>query len=347
MQSLSKENIDALSPYFNANDIVIVAPLHWGLGHAARSIPIIKWLSGICHQVIIASDGEALELLKKEFPAYTFYTLPSYHIKYKYSSVLWNILTGLPEICMAYYKENKLAVDLVHQSGATVIVSDNRFGFRSKNTRNYYLTHQVNILHPNKWIASIGSKIHQWLIQRFDLCLVPDYKGEKSICPSLSQNAKIKTVFTGTISRIKKTNETSHNADILVILSGPEPQRTIIEHQLIEILAQMPAYQIVIIRGSRSPLNINVDSHHHIRCIDIALMSDINVMLNGSKLLIARSGYTTIMDIIHLDIKAIFIPTPGQTEQEYLADFHQKNPKYKKINQNELNKLQKTIKSLI
>lgn len=345
MGSLSDENIKALKPYFDIKDTVIVAPLHWGLGHAARCIPIIYWLKSVCKQVIIASDGPALDILIREFPDLTHYPLPSYQIKYKYSGIFMNIILGLPHILIAMYQEQKITAHIVKETGATLIFSDNRLGFRCPNTKNYYLTHQLNILHPNKLIAALGTYLHQWVIKKFDACFVPDFNNEQSLCPALSKNNHIRSVPIGSISRIEH-KKALLNTDILVILSGPEPQRSILEGRLLEILRQMTEYKIIFIRGSKTP-SISAHKDPHIDIIDIADQHQITSVLNQSKLLISRSGYTTIMDIHRLDIKAILIPTPGQTEQEYLADFHQKNPKYQKLNQNELNKLEKTIKSLI
>jgi predicted glycosyltransferase len=41
---------------------------------------------------------------------------------------------------------------------------------------------------------------------------------------------------------------------------------------------------------------------------------------------ISRCGYSTIMDLVALQKKALLIPTPAQTEQEYLAAYlHRKH----------------------
>nr|MBP6540425.1 hypothetical protein [Saprospiraceae bacterium] len=133
--------------------------------------------------------------------------------------------------------------------------------------------------------------------------------------------------------------------DILVILSGPEPQKSIFEAAILDILERLPQYKIRIIGAGQLSLNKHVLNHFEI--IGTLDTKEIEHALNSSKLLISRSGYTTIMDIEKLDLHAIFIPTPGQTEQEYLAELHSKNAKYHFLNQNELNKLQNVIKSLI
>lgn len=345
MGSLSDENIKALKPYFEIKDTVIVAPLNWGLGHAARCIPIIHWLKSITNEVIIASDGVALELLKEEFPDLRHYPLPSYKIEYRYDSILLNILLDIPNILFATYKERKQTNEIIKNTGATIILSDNRLGFRNALTKNYYMTHQLNLLHSNSLISKIGSKIHQWYISRFDTCFIPDFKAELSICPALSKSNLPNTVYLGTLSRIDKMVTTIEN-DIVVILSGPEPQRSMLESVLWTALIKLPMYKTLFIRGTKTKRK-HTDEYNHIEVKDFVSQNEISKTLNQSKLLITRSGYTTMMDIHNLEIKAILIPTPGQTEQEYLADYHQKNTRFQKLSQNELNKLQKTIKSLI
>jgi len=345
MSSLSNDNIKIFSPYFQKEDIVIVAALNWGLGHAARCIPIITWLNTFCKNVIIASDGSALDLLKKEFPDLQFYVLPSYHIRYKYQSILANVIFGLPSIIRAIYKENKMANQIVSETGATKIFSDNRLGFYSFVTRNYYMTHQLNILYRNSWIQKMGTLMHRRYIKKFNCCFVPDYNDERALCPALSNITFNNVHYVGPITRISKKS-TENIYDILVLLSGPEPQRTIVENRLLEVLGELEEYKILFIRGTETMETLPT-IFKHISFKSVLQTLEIETALNSSKLLISRSGYTTLMDIYQLDLKAIFIPTPGQTEQEYLADFQSNNPKYHKLNQNELNKLQKTIKSLI
>ncbi len=137
MGSLTVDNIKAMGPYFDTQDTVIIAPLHWGLGHAARCIPIIHWLKSKCKKVILASDGQALDLLITEFLDLTYYTLPSCQIRYKYPNILFNIILGLPYILIAMYKEQKIAAQIVKETNATIILSDNRLGFRCEKIKNY------------------------------------------------------------------------------------------------------------------------------------------------------------------------------------------------------------------
>lgn len=336
MEKLSKTAQELISPYFSANDVVIIAPLNWGLGHASRCIPIIEYLISRCKKVIIASDGQSLEILKKEFPKLISENIPSYRIQYRYNSMLLNMLIMLPTIIATIIKEKKHAVKLTKKHHATIILSDNRLGFWSKQTKNIYLTHQINILHRNKIIAWFGSKAHQFFIKKFDICFVPDYFGEKAICPALSNNPLFSPFYLGPISRIKKL-EMPVIWDICVVLTGPENQRTYFENKLLNILNPLVDYKILFIRGTDKKSMPRVEPHITVKSVSSS--EEMETYLNTSRLLISRCGYSTIMDIYELNIKAILIPTPGQTEQEYLSEILTKRKKFNFLNQNQLHEL--------
>ena len=344
MSARDVRHIEALESFFQPDDVVIVGVLNWGLGHAARCIPIIDWLQTVCKEVILASDGEAFDLLVKEFPNLQAFRLPSYHIVYRYPNIVANILLGGFDIAKAIIQEKSSASDLAKKTSATVIFSDNRLGFRHKNIRNYYLTHQVNLIHKNQIFSKVGSWIHQLFIRKFDHCFVPDYSGLEALCPAMSSISDLQYTHIGPQTRIRKLS-IPKIYDILVILSGPEPQKSIFEAAILDILERLPQYKIRIIGAGQLSLKKHVINQFEI--IGTLGAREIEFALNSTKLLISRSGYTTIMDIEKLDLQAVFIPTPGQTEQEYLAEFHSKNPNYHFLNQNELNKLQNVIKSLI
>lgn len=344
MSARDVRHIEALESFFQPDDVVIVGVLNWGLGHAARCIPIIDWLQTVCKEVILASDGEAFDLLVKEFPNLHAFRLPSYHIVYRYPNIVANILLGGFDITKAIIQEKSSASDLAKKTSATVIFSDNRLGFRHKNTRNYYLTHQVNLIHKNPIFSKVGSWLHQCFIRKFDRCFIPDYSGLQALCPAMSSISDQQYTHIGPQTRIRKLS-IPKIYDILVILSGPEPQKSIFEAAILDILERLPQYKIRIIGAGQLSLKKHVPNHFEI--IGTLDTKGIEHALNSSKLLISRSGYTTIMDIEKLDLLAIFIPTPGQSEQEYLAELHSKNAKYHFLNQNELNKLQNVIKSLI
>lgn len=297
---------------------ILVAPLNWGLGHATRSIPIIKALIQQGFVPVIASDGEALSLLKKEFPHLEAIELPSYKITYPKKGLFFklNILKGSPKMFKAIRAEKKAVKYIIETCRIDGIISDNRLGIYSKKVPSVFITHQLQVLSGNTtWLST---KLHQIFIKRFDECWVPDYQGEFNLSGILGHLKfhEIPTKYIGPLSRFHKI-DTEMKYDVMVLLSGPEPQRTILEEKLFKAFENYKG-SVLFVKGI-------VENEQ--KCTKMNNMVIYNFMtsellgkaINESALIVSRSGYTTIMDLAKLNKKAFFIPTPGQFEQEYLA----------------------------
>lgn len=297
---------------------ILIAPLHWGLGHAARCIPIINALIDNNFEPIIASDGAALELLKKEFSELEAIELPSYNISYakKGHRFKFKLLKDTPHILNTIKKEKRFIKKYVENSTVHGIISDNRFGVRHKSIPSVFITHQLRVLSGNTtWLSS---KMHQNIIEKFDECWVPDHKGIHNLSGDLghlnSHNPKIK--YIGPLSRLKK-QRLKKVYDIMVLLSGPEPQRAYLEKILTEELRTLKK-SILFVNGVVESQQ-SVKQGNYITYYNFMTSDQLQKAINSSEFIISRSGYTTIMDLAKLEKKAFFIPTPGQFEQEYLA----------------------------
>lgn len=296
---------------------VIIAPLNWGLGHATRCIPIIIALQENGFTPILASDGKALELLKQEFPNLESIQLPSYNISYG-KNLRWNLLLQVPKIKKAVAKEQQLIEQYTTENTDVVgIISDNRFGVRSTKVASIYVTHQVNVL--SGATTFFTSKIHQNIIKKFDECWIPDnLNSEFSGELSLFQNNKTNAKFIGVLSRFQPKKITK-NIDVLAIASGVEPNRTSLENKLISELSNYNG-NVVLIQGKVDEQQ-TVSEKNGIKIYNFVLSKKLENLINSAKLVICRSGYSSIMDLAVLQKKAVFIPTKNQTEQEYLARF--------------------------
>jgi uncharacterized protein (TIGR00661 family) len=298
---------------------VLISPLNWGLGHAARCIPIIQELISNGCQVIIAAEGGCLQLLRSEFPKLPFLDPPAYKIEYSNKSSLlkWKLVRQIPSIIKAIKKEHKWLKFIIHDYDIDLVISDNRFGMHTKAVPCIYITHQLQIKSGNSFAEFILRRIHYSVIKKFDQCWVPDDEdngiaGELSHPSNLPSNAR----YIGPISRLENRTETKLY-DLLIILSGPEPQRTLLENILIQELQSFKG-KCIFIRGTQTG-TISVNSS--VEIINMANASQVNQLIARSETVISRSGYTTVMDLIKLKKKAILIPTPGQTEQEYLGKY--------------------------
>ncbi|MDX1942966.1 MAG: glycosyltransferase [Saprospiraceae bacterium] len=306
---------------------ILVTPLDWGLGHATRCIPIIQELLAQGADVLLASNGGAFELLRKEFPELVIEKLPAYNIHYASGNMYWNMGVQLPKIARAIISEYFILQRLIRQHQINAVISDNRYGCFSKKAKSIFITHQLNILIPNFILRFFANFFNCQFIRRFDECWIPDESGEKSLSGKLSISYyHIKVKYIGILSRMNYL-QVQKKYDIIIILSGPEPQRTILEKIILEQIVQLPL-EWLLVQGK-----LNEDEEARRRkgrergsIIPFLNAKALNKAIAVSEIVICRSGYSSIMDLAMLGKKAILIPTPGQTEQEYLAErFSQKS----------------------
>jgi len=300
---------------------ILVTPLNWGLGHVARCIPIIRALEEMGVEVMLASDGVALHLLKAECPHLPAFELPSYHIRYESPNMVRNIAWQLPRITYAIRAEQWATERLVQEHGVDGIISDNRYGCFSKRTRCAFITHQLNLQVPNAALEWAANWVLRLALSKFHDIWVPDVAGTPNLSGKLSHGPEpvsSKIQFIGPLTRLEKY-ESSPEYDVAVVLSGPEPQRSILEQRLLEQAMTLPR-KFIFIRGKTQSREQYFVSEN-VEVVSYLTSKDLNEVLMASKVLVCRSGYSSIMDLTALGKKALLIPTPGQTEQEYLAQY--------------------------
>ena len=294
---------------------ILIAPLDWGIGHATRCIPIIKALIKNNYQVIIAADKRPLSLLNIEFPKLDIIRLNGYNIRYsKYLPMSINLCLQIPKMIWGIKQEEKILDQIITDYQIDGVISDNRFGLYSKRIPCVFITHQLKINSP--YFTETIQNLNYKYINKFNKCWIMDEE-QNNLAGELSKTDIMPRDFTyiGRHSRFKY-QERKKIYDFLGIISGPEPQRTILEKGLIKALKNRSEKSLIIlgkpeIETTQKIGNLTIKSH-----LDA---NSLNNIILESKLIICRSGYSTIMDLEKLHKKAFFIPTPGQTEQEYLA----------------------------
>ena len=303
-----------------------MAPLNWGLGHATRCIPIVNALLSQNYKVTIASDGDALKLLKKEFPKLSFVALPSYKIEYaeKGKHFKRKLISNLPSIRKSIRAEHKELKNLIPALGIDGVISDNRLGLYTKQVPCVIISHQLQVLSGST--TKISTAIHKKYIERFTECWVPDFDGAFNLSGVLGHPEKklaIPTRYIGPLSRMKaRPEEIKYTAT--AVLSGPEPQRSMLEEIITKNFKKLNG-QFLIVRGKPEEEKIVSHCKPNIKVINFLTTKELEKAINQSGYIIARSGYTTIMDLAVMKKKAFFIPTPGQSEQEYLASLLKEN----------------------
>jgi len=297
---------------------IIISPLDWGLGHATRCVPIIRSYLEQNAEVEIASAITHKKFFAQEFPNLVWHEAPAYDIKYPrygWQMPFW-ILRKLPYIKKIMKEENGWLASLSEKQKYTQIISDNRFGFYNKKIKSIYITHQLRI-------ALVGESWHKKIMKNFDEIWVPDYKEFPGLAGKLSHPsyADKRIKYIGPLSRLSgDVGDVKKSIDILALISGPEPQRTFFEKYAIKFLNKNPGNHCII-RGLPNETQIPsfpFETFNHLSA------EDLREKILASRTVLCRSGYSTLMDLDLLKANAILVPTPGQTEQIYLAKLWRK-----------------------
>lgn len=302
------------------NKTVFVAPLDWGLGHATRCIPIIRTLLDNSNRVVLGVTKSIEKILSEEFPQLEKVYLPEYNITYSTKLPVWlKLLFQYPSIKRVISKEHRVLNNLINEYKIDVVVSDNRYGLYHSQIHSVIVCHQLNLKTP--FLNSLANKIHKNLLKKFSEIWVPDYADESSrLSGELSNNiGKLNVTFIGPQSRLTKTAHLT-KYDLLFLLSGPEPLQGNFLNEIVEFLFHYNDIKVAIVSGSKKHININSNvSYFYLP--ESNLLSEI---ICSSQTIICRSGYSTLMDLNKLEKNdVILVPTKGQTEQEYLANYWQ------------------------
>lgn len=306
---------------------ILVCPLNWGIGHATRCVPVIQAIVDAGHSVVIAADEGPLALLTEAFPALDYIVFPGYKPTYSSSSSqVLAMANQLPELFRSVAEENRFIDKTISKDSIHAIISDNRYGAYSHKIPSVFISHQLNVQLPVWLFAAkpiLDYAFHRF-INKFDECWVPDIDTTLSVSGSLSDHNGIKIpVFRiGLLSRFNAFDQPQEPTDnqlnnLLVLLSGPEPQRTIFE----KIIFRESSYTdlpICVLRGLPAS-DDTISSTPQLQLYNHANTEKLYDLLSTAGLVICRPGYSSIMDLICLGKPAFLVPTPGQTEQEYLA----------------------------
>jgi predicted glycosyltransferase len=319
---------------FSKQEIILVAPLNWGIGHAARCIHLIHKWKDEGHSIYLAANGESFHLLHNEFPMLPFLELPECNIRYSHSnSQVGAILLQLPVLFISILKEHKLLRKVVKEHAISLIVSDNRFGLWHRRIKSIYITHQIMIKAPKsiRWIEPFLWMLHRLIISQYDECWIPDIAGNDNLSGDLAHKYSLPhhAHFIGWLSRfpVPDVPIVNKHYQTICLLSGPEPHRTLLEENLINRFCNVNELTLIV-RGKPS-LQQERNSIGNVDLISHLETAEMQAYILDTPILICRSGYSTLMDLKALNKTATeLIPTPGQTEQAYLAQWNDPSRKH-------------------
>lgn len=302
---------------------ILVAPLDWGLGHATRCIPIINALLTAGCSVTLAGAGPSGTLLKTTFPHLSFLPLKGYPIRYAATRMgtIARLLQQVPRLLRAIREEKKWLEEVLEDYRFDAVIADNRYGLHSRKAFCILITHQLQIQTPFGWAGhAVVQKLNYRLVRRFDACWVPDAEGPENLSGRLGHPPVLPPVpltYIGPLTRFRSPEAPVLPLYLLVLLSGPEPQRSILERRVLEQL-QHYRQPVLLIRGLPGHTGLP-PVPYHITVVNHLPSETLQMALAAASFVVARAGYSTVMDLLALHKKGILVPTPGQTEQEYLA----------------------------
>lgn len=324
---------------------ILVCPLEWGLGHAGRMIPLVKELQQRGNNIIIGAGEEHQSLFRSELSGLTYIGFRGF--KPSYSRILPQYVALLMRIPVLFYSivlEHFRLKQIIRDNKIDIVISDNRFGLWNKSIKTVYVTHQPLIPFPSGFRAleRIGISFHRWIIKKYSFCFIPDLPCEINVSGRLTHGIKLpsNTRFIGILSRflmngISDSGTRDNFPHNTVILSGPEPQKGMLRQKLINLLKDKEP-STVIFEGKPSSDSPFQAQSGNIIFYDHLPAGRMKEIISGSENIITRSGYTVIMELISLNRSALLIPTPGQTEQEYLAGYLSEKGWFTSVSQNKL-----------
>ena len=308
---------------------ILICPLEWGLGHAGRMIPLAAKLRDLNNNVFIGAGEEHLSLFRTELRGLSYIVFRGF--RPVYSRFLPQYLALLLETPILFYfiiRDHMQLKSIIRKYNIDIVISDNRFGLWNRKVTTVYITHMPVIPFPKpfRFLEVLGILFHRQFIKKYSFCYIPDLPGEINISGRLSHGLTLSenVRYIGILSRFSgdcssdqiSPEEFGHYT---VILSGPEPQKGVLKRKLIKILKEKELPILILEGKPGSPKEFtksgNIMTYSHLPSFEM------KNLIKGSKSIITRSGYSTIMELISLKCSALLIPTPGQTEQEYLAEY--------------------------
>jgi uncharacterized protein (TIGR00661 family) len=320
---------------------ILFGVFDWGLGHATRDIPIIEELLKRGDKVDIISTGRALKLLKSYLKnKCRYFDVRSVYSPFNDSNFLISFITSIPRMIISLKQARKETEKIIEKNKYDKVISDCRYDVYDRKENSILINHQLSFKSPI--LESIVARILAMMMNHFGTIAVPDYNSRK-LSGELGKNKYYsgKVCYIGILSRLKK-RKLKQDIDYFISMSGPEPQRTILENK---ILGQISSFKgKIVIAGGNLEINKKT-SRKNLKFFSFLDKNQQEEMMNRAKFIITRSGYSTLLELAELEKKkALLIPFPKQTEQEYVADLYEKEKLFHHVHQDKLD-LKKDIEN--
>jgi spore coat polysaccharide biosynthesis predicted glycosyltransferase SpsG len=327
----------------NKNQNILICPLEWGLGHAGRMVPLARRLLELNQNIFFGAGHRHLSFLKSEVPGATCIDFPGFRIKYsRFFPQYIIILLKSPLLLYHIFQEYRLLKRIIKDYQIDIVISDSRIGLWNRGVKTVFVTHQLRIAIPKpfRFLEFSGMGLSRVVIKKYSFCFIPDLEGGMNLSGKLSHgfNLPVNTRYIGILSRLSGNENMihAHSGKCTAILSGPEPQRSILKNKLVKIFLSLGKPSAIL--EGKPENGVGSDSLNNIVFYNHLPENETIKLLYESDIIVTRSGYTTIMELVSLGLSALLIPTPGQTEQEYLAEYLVQKGWFTSVTQRDLNK---------
>lgn len=300
---------------------ILVAPLDWGLGHAARCVPVVQALLERGATPVIGAEKGPLALLREAFPNVAHVRIPGMDVRYaRGRSMAWAMAVQFPAMLRQVRTEQRLFDQLQRDLRLDAVISDQRFGLRSASIPSVLITHQVFPFSP--FAQRPARRINRMYIERFHRCWVPDLADPPGLAGELSHGSNLPAhaCYIGSLSRFQDDPQDVPEATfrVVAVISGPEPQRSMLEQLVLRQLRAIDGPHLLVTGKPGTP----EWRSGSVRVVGHMPASALHAALANAELIVGRTGYSTLMDLAAIGRGALLVPTPGQPEQEYLGRLH-------------------------
>jgi UDP:flavonoid glycosyltransferase YjiC (YdhE family) len=311
---------------------------NWGLGHATRDIVLIDEILRRGHSVDIISSGRAMKILKERYrKSCRYFDVPDLYPLYmdkrfsnfKFAVHITNVIKSLKQA-------RKISEKIIARGRYDKVISDCRMDVYDREDNSYLINHQIRFNLPFIF-EDITEKLYAPVMRYYRYIIVPDSE-KNGLSGKLSHDLKYidkkRIRYIGILSFLKK-QAVAQEIDYFISLSGPEFARKDLEKKM---LSQVKGLRGKIVIAGGNPDSSVKKANKHVTFYSYLNQAQQEEVMNAARFVIARGGYTTIMELVELEKKGVLlIPCPNQSEQEYLAELYEKKKWFHHVSQRKVN----------
>jgi uncharacterized protein (TIGR00661 family) len=299
---------------------ILCSALNWGFGHVSRSISILKKLQLQENTLFIACNEVQRVVFESYLDQVTYIQHEGYPFQFNASkSFEKSLLKHRKALRKRLYQEHKEVEQMCVDFQIELVVSDHRYGFYATKIPSVFITHQLNL--PLPWYLFFAQWMHRRLISKFNTVWICDDEIENWAGKLSKPWNKLNAEYIGIQSRFEflKITEKSNLFENLYVVSGPHPfSNHFLDFALNHARNTIGNHKIIVPSDIET---FNLQIPENVQLILARNWKEIDSLFLACSCIVSRSGYSTIMDLIILNKRALLFPTPKQHEQEYLYKY--------------------------